>query len=326
MPRRRLPSLALAFGALFAAAAPLQAVELERARVISDGRGYLFSFHFDGPTTHRHFTLRNHDRLVVDFKDAQKGGAIANLPVEGELVKGIRYGLRKGKELRIVIDLTAPATYAVGSLEGEPNVLRVTLTRADGERFDRRELPKVAPPPAAAEAGDETIVRLTPQRTTEPTADRAKPLAIPPATPPQAAQPPAQSSAQLPATPARDLKCLKLVDGHQNCEKLIDEVMAVTDKPYPHDAPPPPAATFEVERPEPKPEPRGSLGVHRFTKQTKTGKQRTDIGYKTYVGDGEIGVSILRPSLTWETTAGEGDLRMLLRPDEFQVGYQMQWK
>ena len=295
MPRTPLIALALLLGAVSTA----QAANLMSSRVMSDGVGYLFSFHFDGPITHRHFTLRDHDRLVLDFKGAGKGDGVADRPVEGELVKGIRYGLRQGRDLRIVLDLTAPATYAVGTLEGEPRVLRVTLTRSTAGRFERRELPRVAPPTGEEERVD----------------------ALPPTTAP-AAPPPA-----LPPTSARDLKCLKLVDGQESCKALIDEVMAVTDNRYPNDAPPPPAATFELERPAPEPEePQGSLGVHRFTKQANSGKARTDIGYKSRFGDSELGVSLLRPSLTLETEAGGGDLRMLVRPDEVQFGYRKQWK
>lgn len=293
-------TLTALLGLLLAFALPAQAATLQRAHVLSDGRGYLFSFHFDAPISQRHFTLGAPHRLVVDLKGAGKGKGVADLALkgalDGTLVKGVRYGVHRGEDLRIVIDLAAPATYALGSLEGEGEVLRVTLTRAPGARFERRELPRVAPP--------------------------AGPVEVPSAAPssPPVEEPP------LPDTAAGDLKCLKLVDGNENCEAVIDEVMEVTDNPYPNDAPPPPSATFEIERPEPKGEPQGSLGVHRFTKQTRSGKQRTDIGYKTHLGESELGVSLLRPSLTWEREAGAGDLRMLLRPDEFQLGYQMQWR
>ena len=284
--------------ALFALLAlPVGAATLERTHVMSDGRGYLFSLHFDGPVTHQHFTLGDPHRLVVDFDASTKGEGVDNLALDGNLVKKIRYGEHKGGKLRVVIDLEAAVTYALGTLQGQPEVLRVTLTRAPAGRFVRRELPKLAPP--AQE---------------EPAREVAE--ASPPAPPPMEEQGP----------PLKELKCLDLVDRTDGCEGVLDEVMEVTDNPYPHDAPPPPAATFEVERPEPKGQPEGSLGVHRFTKQTRTGKQRTDVGYKTHFGESEVGVSLLRPSLTWEREAGAGDLRMLLRPDEFQMGYQMQWR
>ena len=291
----------LAMAALLALPAlPAGAATLERTHVMSDGRGYLFSFHFDGAVAHRQFTLGEPARLVVDVDASTKGEGVANLALDGGLVKRIRYGEHKGGTLRVVIDLEEAVAYAVGTLEGQPEVLRVTLTRAPAGRFVRRELPKVAPP------AEEPAREVT--------------AAAPPAPPTMAEETP----------PVKALKCLELVDRADGCEGVLDEVMEVTDNPYPHDAPPPPAATFEVERPGlkegPKGQPEGSLGVHRFTKQTRTGKQRTDVGYKTHLGESEVGVSLLRPSLTWEREAGGGDLRMLLRPDEFQLGYQMQWR
>ncbi|GAB6040785.1 AMIN domain-containing protein [Endothiovibrio diazotrophicus] len=311
--RRHLPILA---GLLLVLALPAGAATLQRTHAMSDGRGYLFSFRFDGPVTQHHFTLAGPDRLVIDVAASRRGDGVAPQTLEGGVVRAIRYGRRPDGGLRLVIDLDAPVTYAVGSLQGEPEVVRVTLARSPAGRFVARELPAVAPPVEE---------------------ERSAGVATAAPIPLEAAPEPPRETAPPPTTTVRDLKCMEVVEGIEDCGALIDEMATVTNNTYPNDAPSPPPANFDtsdpdsvpldVERPRPKgDDTHGTLGVQRFLKRTSDGKRRTDIGYRTQFGDSEMGVSLLHPALSWEHETDVGDLRMLLRSDELHFGYQKQWQ
>ena len=62
-------------------------------------------FDVSGPISHKVFTLRNPDRVVIDLKNAQLNTSLRKLNSKKGLLKHIRSGTRNGNDLRLVLDL-----------------------------------------------------------------------------------------------------------------------------------------------------------------------------------------------------------------------------
>jgi len=65
-------------------------------------------FDLSRPAEHSLFLLDNPSRLVVDIKGAKLGRRLDNLALVDTPIKGIRSGVRDGRDLRIVFDLSKP--------------------------------------------------------------------------------------------------------------------------------------------------------------------------------------------------------------------------
>lgn len=61
----------------------------------------------DRPVAHRIFTLTDPDRVVIDLPGTRL--RVARLPTPQGLVRGLRHGIHKGRDLRLVLDLSAAA-------------------------------------------------------------------------------------------------------------------------------------------------------------------------------------------------------------------------
>ncbi|MEE8342919.1 MAG: N-acetylmuramoyl-L-alanine amidase [Gammaproteobacteria bacterium] len=61
-------------------------------------------FDLSAPISHKVFTLRNPDRVVIDLKDARLNTSLRKLDKKG-LLKRIRSGTRNGNDLRLVLDV-----------------------------------------------------------------------------------------------------------------------------------------------------------------------------------------------------------------------------
>jgi N-acetylmuramoyl-L-alanine amidase len=66
-------------------------------------------FDVSGPVDHRLFTLQNPDRLVIDLSNASMDPAVKQTFTRGGIVNTMRSGPRNGHDLRLVLDLNAPA-------------------------------------------------------------------------------------------------------------------------------------------------------------------------------------------------------------------------
>ncbi|MFV0277855.1 MAG: N-acetylmuramoyl-L-alanine amidase, partial [Parahaliea sp.] len=87
----------------FAGAAEVEEVRLWRApdhtRVVFD---------LDGPAEHRLITLDNPSRIVVDIPNTRLKSRLATPQLGSTPIRAMRYGVRNGRDLRVVFDMGAP--------------------------------------------------------------------------------------------------------------------------------------------------------------------------------------------------------------------------
>ncbi len=99
---RGLAALLLWLPALAAVAA-----EVEGLRIAERERATRLVITLDAPAEHRIFTLTQPDRVVIDIPGSRL--ATDRLPRGRGIIRGIRHGVRNRRDLRIVLDLKAPA-------------------------------------------------------------------------------------------------------------------------------------------------------------------------------------------------------------------------
>ena len=63
-------------------------------------------FDISDAVEHSVFTLENPDRIVIDMKDTISSPVLEQVPLSDSLIKKIRSGIRKGTNLRIVLDMS----------------------------------------------------------------------------------------------------------------------------------------------------------------------------------------------------------------------------
>lgn len=82
-------------------------VEVRGVRVWAAPDNTRIVFDVSGPVAHELFALHGPDRVVIDLRDARLASSAADTTAQG-LVRGMRSGVRNGKDLRMVLDLSAP--------------------------------------------------------------------------------------------------------------------------------------------------------------------------------------------------------------------------
>ncbi len=97
---RRIVVLALLLGASVAA----QAAEIKNIRLWSAPDQTRLVFDIDQSITYRLFQLTNPDRVVIDFSNTRISKAVKTAEVTNNVVTSLRTGVRKGSDLRIVLD------------------------------------------------------------------------------------------------------------------------------------------------------------------------------------------------------------------------------
>jgi len=70
-----------------------------------------------GPITYKYFTLSNPDRLVIDLVDVNREGGKPQLDFNDTPIKNIRTGIRKGNDLRVVMELKQKSASKVYMLD-----------------------------------------------------------------------------------------------------------------------------------------------------------------------------------------------------------------
>lgn len=124
--------LGLLVAALSAFAA--QPVTIKDVRLWAGPDGTRLVFDLSAPVEHSLFTLDNPDRIVVDIPAASLQSERV-LPEGQGFVKQLRAGAQANGDLRVVVDLTAPAepkTFAVGPQESYGHRLVLDLTPSKG--------------------------------------------------------------------------------------------------------------------------------------------------------------------------------------------------
>lgn len=90
------------FGQVISAAVQVESVRLWRA---PDSTRLVFDL--SATVQHKLFSLSNPSRLVIDIENTRLGTSFADLPLTDTPIRGIRSAERNGKDLRVVLDLSA---------------------------------------------------------------------------------------------------------------------------------------------------------------------------------------------------------------------------
>ncbi|MFZ5652926.1 MAG: N-acetylmuramoyl-L-alanine amidase [Pseudomonadota bacterium] len=101
--------LLLALAALLGAPPASAATLVTGAKLLPTGGGARFELALDGtPAAYQVFTLTGPARAVIDLTDARLSGPLRVPALDGTPVRAVRSGVRNGRDLRIVLDLSAP--------------------------------------------------------------------------------------------------------------------------------------------------------------------------------------------------------------------------
>lgn len=112
----------------------------------------------DRPVSHDIFLLENPRRLVLDVPNARSTGSMPKQAEFGETISRLRSGVRNGRDLRLVLDLTAaikPRSFVLAPQDGQGHRLVVDL-------LPRR---RSAPPAAVAVPVSVAVPRRVPAPT-----------------------------------------------------------------------------------------------------------------------------------------------------------------
>lgn len=105
-------------------------------------------FDLSAPAQHKLFTLDNPSRIVIDLKDTRLKASLSNLQIDKTPIKKVRSAPRNGKDLRVVLDLTAqiqPKSFLLKKHGDKNDRLVVDL-------FDRRKVKEKTVPKAVSQA------------------------------------------------------------------------------------------------------------------------------------------------------------------------------
>jgi N-acetylmuramoyl-L-alanine amidase len=131
------------------------AATVESVRAWASPEGTRVVFELSGPVEHRAFALTGPDRVVVDLPRSVAAPSLALGEARGT-VTGLRTGARAGGELRLVLELNAPAkpkTFLLAPNEQYGHRLVVDLPPAQAAPVVRR-----APPPSTDHGRDVVVV------------------------------------------------------------------------------------------------------------------------------------------------------------------------
>ncbi len=264
---------------------------------VGDGlNGQLVRLYFSAPATiKRTFHLENHYRIVIDLAKGDVGDKSA-LPINNSpLISGIRLG-QHDRSLRLVLDLKRAVTYLVEQTGWERSILSVHLRP------------------------DTSQMALFDNGATTGHTHQAAPYNSSAANTGYAAQKRAQNVSEL--------RCVPMLHGGDSCKDLLDGVAAGIERRYSGASilPPVELALPGDNRVRYNSRNRGDFGLHRFLRNVQTGKRRKDVGYHYRFDGGEMGLSLLRPSLSYIHGVGEnGQLRMRMDHDQVEIGFQNRW-
>ena len=85
----------------------VNAAQLEQLRVSTDAQKTRLVFDLSDTTPFKSFTLKNPDRLVVDFNKIRVAKSFAPSTSESPLLRNVRFAERNDGSVRVVLDLTA---------------------------------------------------------------------------------------------------------------------------------------------------------------------------------------------------------------------------
>lgn len=126
---------------------------VQGAKLLPTGKGARFELQLDrAPASYQVFTLDNPHRAVIDLGDARLRGGLGSLDTAGTAVRGVRSGIRNGRDLRIVIDLAGPAAVRGSTLAATAASPALLLVELLPPGLSVGDAPPAAKPPAPAPA------------------------------------------------------------------------------------------------------------------------------------------------------------------------------
>lgn len=112
-----LGCLMLATGSAFAAE------KLNKAQLSADLKGAHLVLSLSGKVRYSTTTLQNPDRLVVDLLDTRNATSLGTLSLQDTSIQKARSGIRNGKDLRLVFELSAPVAVTAKLVGGNQLVI-----------------------------------------------------------------------------------------------------------------------------------------------------------------------------------------------------------
>ena len=110
-------------------------------------------FDLSGPLNHKLFSLRNPDRIVIDFSSASLTKPLPPMKFDGPVIKNVRSGYRGKSDLRIVLDLkraTTPRAFVLKPFQSHGYRLVIDLdhTPSSNARNQGRSKPAIKADPS----------------------------------------------------------------------------------------------------------------------------------------------------------------------------------
>ncbi|MET0379356.1 MAG: N-acetylmuramoyl-L-alanine amidase [Spongiibacteraceae bacterium] len=105
-----ITSIFLAGCLTLASTLAVAAEKLRSAQISADPQSTRLVLDLSGKVRFTTQTLSNPDRLVIDLRDTRNAANLKDLTLQETAVQNIRSGIRNGNDLRLVLDLAAPAT------------------------------------------------------------------------------------------------------------------------------------------------------------------------------------------------------------------------
>lgn len=124
-------------------------VRVKDVQLKQEGGQARLSIELSAPTRYTHQRLSGPDRLVVDLRNAKLAANLRNLATQGGPVASVRHGIRNGTDLRLVLDLAAPAK---ADIKQVGNLLLIELQGSAGAVAAAKPAPSqpsTAPAPKA---------------------------------------------------------------------------------------------------------------------------------------------------------------------------------
>ena len=112
------------------AARPAMAVDIRELRLWRAPAPNRLLLDLSAPAEHALFELSNPSRVVIDVKNAALRASHDDLPLDGTPIAGVRSGIRRGNDLRIVLDLNEavrPRSFSLGATERAADRLVIDL-------------------------------------------------------------------------------------------------------------------------------------------------------------------------------------------------------
>jgi len=126
---------------------------VQGAKLLPTGKGARFELQLDrAPASYQVFTLDNPHRAVIDLGDARLRGGLGSFDTTGTAVRGVRSGIRNGRDLRIVIDLAGPAAVRGSTLAATAASPALLLVELLPPGLSVGDAPPATKPPAPAAA------------------------------------------------------------------------------------------------------------------------------------------------------------------------------